>query len=223
MLESDLYLLATIILIVLWAIIKLWSFRSSGDMTKARESFNTKLMNHIDLTARKEREKFQQMSDVDGKDYNVVGKLPDKERAADVLAQVHERNLKLIAYLQKHYPNDERTKRLVRLYKRDAIKEVNPNNIFGDTSYTVGKGKEYGLCVRQKIEGTPFVPMNELMFVDIHELTHIATKSLQHPPVFWKNNTWLLKIAESINIIQSKDYSVHPEPYCGIMLTDKLP
>ena len=54
----------------------------------------------------------------------------------------------LILAMEKKYPNDPRTKRLKRGFKINNVYQVFPNNNDGDTSYTINKGEEMGLCIR---------------------------------------------------------------------------
>ena len=58
------------------------------------------------------------------------------------------------------------------------------------------------------------------MFVVIHELAHIITKSIGHTDEFWENMKFLLKISIKLGIYQEVDYKNKPEKYCGITITD---
>ena len=56
-----------------------------------------------------------------------------------------------------------------------------------------------------------------LLFVIIHELGHIASKSFGHNDEFNRNFKWLLDEAQNVGYT-AIDYSVNPVKYCGLML-----
>ena len=58
------------------------------------------------------------------------------------------------------------------------------------------------------------------MFVALHEITHIMTKSVGHEQEFWDNFSFMLKIAIDNNIYTSVDFNNNPKQYCGIKITD---
>ena len=58
------------------------------------------------------------------------------------------------------------------------------------------------------------------MFVALHELSHIATKSIGHTTEFWENFKYLIQNAEKINIYKPINYKEKPEEYCGMTITD---
>jgi len=58
------------------------------------------------------------------------------------------------------------------------------------------------------------------MFVALHELSHICTVEIGHPPEFWSNFRTLLKHAKEAGIHEPKDYSIKSQPWCGIQITD---
>ena len=75
-------------------------------------------------------------------------------------------------------------------------------------------------CVTKKKNGTQLIDENTLTFVAIHELAHIATKSIGHNDEFWNNFKFLLKEAKKINIYTPVDYKNEPQEYCGMDITD---
>ena len=62
--------------------------------------------------------------------------------------------------------------------------------------------------------------LNTLTFVALHELAHIATKSVGHTPEYWKNFKFLLTQAEKINVYKPVDYKNNPQEYCSMTITD---
>jgi predicted metal-dependent hydrolase len=56
--------------------------------------------------------------------------------------------------------------------------------------------------------------------VAIHELSHIATKSIGHKTEFWENFKFLLEQAKAAGIHAPKDYKKEPQKYCGMTIRD---
>ena len=54
------------------------------------------------------------------------------------------------------------------------------------------------------------------MFVVIHELAHVMTKSVGHTQEFWDNMAYLLERAEELKIYVPKNYKESPVDYCGM-------
>jgi hypothetical protein len=59
-----------------------------------------------------------------------------------------------------------------------------------------------------------------MMFVSIHEMAHMITKSIGHEPEFWNNFGWLLREAEAKGLYKPTDFKSHPVMYCGVSITD---
>ena len=155
-------------------------------------------------------------SGIDGKDY-LVRSLPDKQQAADMLAEVSKKLQTLIKHLEKIAPDDERTQRLITSFKPENICEGVDSNEY--TSYSVNKGEKIIFCLRQKNKEATLVDINTIMFVGIHECGHICTKSIGHTKEFWSNFAWLLEEAIQIGIYTQTDYKSKPVEYCGTKVT----
>jgi hypothetical protein len=65
------------------------------------------------------------------------------------------------------------------------------------------------------------VEENIVMFVAIHEMGHIITKSIGHGPDFWNNFAWLLQQAETLGVYVPQNFSSQPVSYCGMKITDE--
>lgn len=63
-----------------------------------------------------------------------------------------------------------------------------------DKSYTINKSKVH-ICIYDE-NGEPY-PLNMLVYVTIHELAHVITKSIGHTDEFYKNFDYLLDKATS--------------------------
>ena len=160
-------------------------------------------------------------SSVDGKEY-LVRDLPDKQEAANLLAKVRIKLNNLKIHLEGKYPDKPQVKQLIQNFKNDPKRflESTPDAEF--TSYSVNKGESVHLCLRQREGADESLVKEEVMvFVAIHEMSHILTESLGHGPDFWNNFAWLLKEAELINIYKHQDFKAHPVKYCGMSITDE--
>ena len=115
------------------------------------------------------------VSTIDGNKYCVRDGKRVKE-AADLMAKVVNKCEKLVKYMVKTYPDDERVKRLKAGFNPRRIMETLPTSEL--TAYSENKGEKIALCLRKKNkENASLIDLNTLTFVAIHELSHIATKS----------------------------------------------
>lgn len=159
-------------------------------------------------------------SRVDGRMY-LVRKLPDRQKAADMLARLNERLGRLVQHMMAKYgKSDHDVARLYDNFDPDNVSEGGVEH--GYTSYSVNKGEKIVMCVRQKNQDQEFVDMNVLMYVAIHELAHLMTKDVGHSGKFWENFKRLLKEAIQIGIYERVDYSKSPKEYCGIEITSSI-
>jgi hypothetical protein len=125
-------------------------------------------------------------------------------------------------HLEGKYPDKPQVKQLIQNFKNDPKRflESTPDAEF--TSYSVNKGESVHLCLRQREGADESLVKEEVMvFVAIHEMSHILTESLGHGPDFWNNFAWLLKEAELISIYKHQDFKAHPVKYCGMSITDE--
>jgi hypothetical protein len=155
-------------------------------------------------------------SGIDGREY-LVRTLPDKQDAADMLANIASRFQKLISHLEKLSPKDPRTQRLVKNFKVENMNEGVDSKEY--TSYSVNKGEQIIFCLRQKNQSQSIVDINTLMFVGLHELGHLCTESIGHTPEFWSNFSWILEESIQIGIYTQSDYKSKPVEYCGTKVT----
>jgi hypothetical protein len=150
----------------------------------------------------------------------------DKEDAAKLLADIAANCQVLVDYVYENIDSfKERKEDIERLYKNfrpDAISESSPNNNY--TSYSINKGEKIVFCLRKKkgSHKNELMDLNTMMFVAIHELAHLMTKSIGHTPEFWANMKFLLQqaIKKDVNVYEKQDFSSNPEQYCGMTITD---
>lgn len=123
---------------------------------------------------------------------------------------------KTISIIQKQFEND--IKRLVNNFNPNNFSENTPDSKY--TSYSVNKGEKIVFCIRDKNQNESLVHENIMMFVSIHELAHLMTKSIGHGPDFWSNFKILLKIAIDNELYSYIDFNQKPEQYCGTKISD---
>jgi len=140
--------------------------------------------------------------------------------AADLLSIIRKNIIKLKKHLQNTYPGDIRIQKLNRL-DTDNIVENESDSIY--TSYTQNKGEKVVFCLRTKDNQNHLHDVNVMMFVAIHEMSHVITESIGHSdPEFWKNFAFLLKEAKKINVWKYTDYKKNPVEYCGMKITNSV-
>ena len=157
------------------------------------------------------------LSRKDGKQY-CVRERAKLELAADLLSDVCNRCIKLIDYVHENNPKDESVKRLKEKFKPDKFQETLPTSTL--TAYSENKGEKLAFCLNTTKEGNKLIDINTLTFVAIHELSHIMTTEVGHPPIFWKNFKFLLQNAEKIDVYKPVDYKKNPKQYCGMTIKD---
>lgn len=154
-------------------------------------------------------------SEYDGKEYLVLS-MPDKKDAANNLAHIAENLTSLSTHLEKVSPDDSRTQSIVQNFRPHKISEGTMRDDY--TSYAINKGESIVFCLRQKEGSKPLMDINTMMFVALHELTHVATESIGHTPEFWDNFKWVLHHSLDIGIYTEQDFKTKPQKYCGIMI-----
>jgi predicted metal-dependent hydrolase len=58
--------------------------------------------------------------------------------------------------------------------------------------------------------------------VVIHELGHIASKSIGHTKEFWSTFKFILKEAVEMGLYKNVNYANNPQPYCGITVSSSV-
>ena len=157
------------------------------------------------------------ISDVDGNTY-CVSERNKLQLVADLLAKVTTKLKQLVEHMKKEFPKRDNVKRLYENFNPKKIYETLPTS--KHTAYSENKGEKMAFCVTKKKNGTKLIDENTLTFVAIHELAHIATKSIGHKEEFWNNFKFLLEEAKKIGIYSPVDYKKEPQEYCGMDITD---
>ena len=158
------------------------------------------------------------VSTVDGNKY-CVRERANIAKAADLLARVTEKCKMLVKYVGDKHPDNEDVARLVKNYNPKKVMETLPTSEY--TAYSENKGEKLAFCLnRKKNENDNLIDEHTLMFVSIHELSHIMTKSVGHKSDFWANFKFLLENAKEAGIHEPEDYKKNPQQYCGMKIHD---
>jgi len=159
------------------------------------------------------------VSDVNGKKYCVRERNNLKE-ASNLLASITMKMEKLVHYLGEKYPDKENVKRLVKNFNPQKIKETLPTSEY--TAYSENKGEKIAFCLssKSKTDTKNMIDENTLTFVALHELSHLATKSIGHNDEFWNNFKFLITQASIIQIYTPIDYKKQKQEYCGMNIKD---
>lgn len=165
------------------------------------------------------------VSDVDNRMY-MVRNTYDKQRASNVLAIVN----KNICYLAKYMYNNkneykEYEEYITRLKDRTddiIIRESSENSQY--TSYTMNKGEQIIFCIRSKlidnyVNKSNIHDINLIMYVALHEISHIACPEFGHTDLFRKIFLFFCDIAGKVGIYKRINFRTDPMEYCGMKLT----
>jgi hypothetical protein len=159
-------------------------------------------------------------STVDGRTYKVRD-MPDKQQAANLMASVRVKISSLCSTLLQKYPDKAQVKLISQNFRDDPNRFLEATPDAAHTSYSVNKGEEIHLCLRQRGgQDEALVNENVMIFVALHELSHVCTESVGHGPDFWNNFGWILKEAETLGYYKYTDFQAQPVSYCGVSITD---
>lgn len=131
---------------------------------------------------------------------------------------------RLIDYMKKNnLPNELVAERLYMRWKKIRS---NPHGLretgFGESSaaYTVNKGDQMRICVRDEKSDKLFEDENTMYFVMLHELAHLMSKSYGHNLEFKNNFSYITKLAVDLHIYDYQDFQSNPTSYCGTDITN---
>ena len=158
------------------------------------------------------------ISDVDKQKYCVRDRKQKKE-AVNLLATVVKKLRLFVKYLKKKYPDSELVKTLTYNFNPKKIVETLPTS--EHTAYSENKGEKLAFCLNKtKNTHSKLIDENTLMFVALHELTHLATTDIGHTPQYWQNFKFILENAVAFKIYDPINYKEKPKKYCGMNITD---
>lgn len=161
----------------------------------------------------------------DGNYYRVNSVYENKQEASNILALLNIRITGIIQSLVHEYYYDYSnpklqmiTKNILKRYNSKNLVENSPFNTNNDTSFVVNKGSKFAICLREKNETYNFHDIDILMFVVLHELSHLAIQGLGHDYEFWSTFKFILQFCEDKQLYYSINYNKYPQMYCGILV-----
>lgn len=151
-----------------------------------------------------------------------VQELPDKQAAAELLAQLRADILKVRDEYKKSDGSmaDPPIRRFVERFNPESLVE---NDMGSDsTAYSENKGDVIVVCLRDKTQPPrfPLIDKNTLMFVLLHEMAHLMTETIGHTPEFWSNFRKILHDSIQVGVYTQVNYAKSPVSYCGMTITD---
>lgn len=161
----------------------------------------------------------------------LVNDLPDSQKAANILARIMMTMNTLVnktitdydKYPESNTEEDHTYIKYVRTIQERLpyvkISESPLNSKF--TSYSINKGEELVFCIRNKTN-RKIHPLNELLYVAIHEIAHIGCPEIGHTELFRLINLYLLKKAVCYGLYFYIDYFEDNKDYCGMTLTSTI-
>jgi hypothetical protein len=126
------------------------------------------------------------------------------------------------ACFNNSYPDKPISARLLERWK-----SIRKNNSFRETAfgeksaaYTINKGDEMRICVRDPNKEKLFEDENTSMFVLIHEMAHLSSLTWGHETEFKDNFAKLVKAAVELGLYNYQDFRSSNEDYCGTEITN---
>lgn len=153
------------------------------------------------------------------KKYYIVRNEKTKYQAADLLAKLRFNMIKLSEYMYKNTDkNNTYYPYITTLHDKiyNVKLEENPNSD-KYTSYSVNKGEQIIMCLRNK-ETNEFHTENLLMYVLLHELAHIACPEYNHTPLFVNIYKYFINQSINLGIYQNINFDIDNIKYCGMDL-----
>jgi hypothetical protein len=159
------------------------------------------------------------VSTVDGNKY-CVRERKNMQKAADLLAITTKKLKQLSDVLIVKYEGQEIGENLRKNFNPNKIKEILPTSQY--TAYSENKGSKIAFCLsdESKDDTKNLIDENTLMFVALHEFTHVATTSIGHGDEFWSNFKTILIEANELGIYTPVDYKNKETEYCGMTIND---
>lgn len=163
-------------------------------------------------------------SDIDNNKY-IVRDLEDCQKAANMLARLkininilteHLYENRFNKYIKfKDYINQLKTN-----IQHVEISESSEDSIY--TSYSVNKGEEIVFCLRSKENKNKLHNLNLVMYVALHEISHVACPETGHTDLFKKIFAFFTQIAINQNLYYKIPFRNKPIEYCGLIITESI-
>jgi len=138
------------------------------------------------------------------------------QESVELLAEAVHRMKRIVSYLKETFPNEKRIQLLVKNFNPNRIVETLPTSEY--TAYSEDKGNKLAFCLRKYKNDMKLIDINTLMFVSLHELSHLMSNTIGHNKEFWDNFKFMLEQADKIDIYQPINYANKPSEYCGMTI-----
>lgn len=175
-------------------------------------------------------------SDIDNNIY-MVRNTKDKQKAANLLAQTRRNIYEITDYMyqkiQDRVTSEQYRYKEFRPYilqlkekiKDVVVKESSGNSVY--TSYTVNKGEQIIFCIRSKsilnvINSNDLHDINLIMYVALHEISHVACPEYDHTPLFKKIFKFICEEAIEMKMYKKINFKTFPKEYCGMQINDSI-
>jgi len=160
-------------------------------------------------------------SDIDGRKY-LVRDVPDKQKAANMLARIRKNIMILTDHLIRNKDGDFKPyiEQLEGKIFDVVISESGENSVY--TSYSVNKGEQIVFCLRSKLVRNSIHDLNLIMYVVLHELGHVACPEYGHTDLFKRIFAYFTQVAIDIGLYDKIDFSENPVEYCGLEITESI-
>jgi len=137
-------------------------------------------------------------------------------KGVDLLHATNKKVITLLEQLKQKYSNAPNVMRLLEGYDSSMLHEILPCS--EHVAYIQDKGDKVALCLQLEKHESKLIDINTLTFVLLHEISHIASKSIGHTSEFRENFRFILDEAVKSQIYEPEDYSKKPVRYCGMMI-----
>lgn len=137
-------------------------------------------------------------------------------KGVELLDVVNKKVLLLLKQLKTKYPDEPNVQRLLSNYNSLVLNEILPCD--NHVAYVENKGDKVALCLQLEKYESRFIDINTLTFVILHEISHIASKSIGHTTEFRENFRFILDEAVKAKIYEPVDYQKNPVRYCGMLI-----
>lgn len=151
--------------------------------------------------------KIEVVSAVNNKKYTVI-RTGDYVAAADMLASLEDKAREFIAVASSKYPNDKTILRIQK-YWTGTISEIPQSDTI---AYALEK-RDLFMCVRDNAGNVQ--QLDDLLFVLLHELSHLMNSAYGHDDAFWRQFKKTLEMANKLGYLQYKNYDDYSVQVCG--------
>lgn len=162
-------------------------------------------------------------SDIDSKQY-LVRDVADKKKAANLLARLKGNIETIVYYLNKNIGKykgyESYIRQLTSRIKSTDILESPSGSSY--TSYSVNKGEQIVFCLRSKKFDGRIHDLNLIMYVMLHEISHVACPEYGHTQLFRKIFKFIAEVAVELGLYTKIEFNIDPKEYCGLTISDSI-